>query len=82
MCLFGFIGLISLKADANMENGLLSTSFVRFFIANELIFFRVLYITAKPSVLNQNGFCDLDSRYINSKNFMVCYLLPIFLLTS
>jgi len=31
----------------------------------------ILYITAKPSVLNQNGYCDLDSRYINPKNFRI-----------
>lgn len=38
--------------------------------------YRLLYITAKPSVLNQNGFCDLDSRYINPKKFMVRCFAP------
>ncbi|KAH9493727.1 Itga7p, partial [Dermatophagoides farinae] len=29
----------------------------------------ILYILSKPSVSNQVGYCDLDSRYVNPKNF-------------
>lgn len=39
-------------------------------ISNFLFTLRLLYITSKPEVNERFGHCDLDSRYINPKNFV------------